>query len=474
MNRLKSRLKACIGPSIIVGVLALLWFFRAELFTGKQASDTQTGKKTSESTEKQTVLEISEQARRNLGLVAKQAKAQEFWRSVLIPGEIADRPGVSDRGVTSPAVGIVSAIHAFPGDTIRPGESMFTLRLFSEYLQNTQSELFKATQEIQLIQQEINRLSEATRSGAVPESRLIESRQQLKRQTTLIRAYEQDLLTRGLNPEQVEQVASGTFVSTIEVAAPPAIPQQAWLSPKATNSIRQVSTVSEPSSEIGIAFEVQELSVELGQQVQAGQVLAQLSNHQSLYVVGHAFKREAQYLEQAAQQGRVVSIEFAEEGDQRWPDLDQSFTIRHLSNSIDSASRTFDFFVPLVNQFQAFDKANETFLVWRFRPGQRARIHVPVEKFENVFVLPSEAVVREGPEAYVFRQNGDLFKQLPVHVLYEDRRSVVIANDGKIAAGSYVAQNSAASLNRVLKAQTASGQQPGLHVHPDGTSHAAH
>ena len=130
--------------------------------------------------------------------------------------------------------------------------------------------------------------------------------------------------------------------------------------------------------------------------------------------------------------------------------------------------------MPLVNQFQAFDKANETFLVWRFRPGQRARIHVPVEKFENVFVLPSEAVVREGPEAYVFRQNGDLFKQLPVQVLYEDRRSVVIANDGKIAAGSYIAQNSAASLNRVLKAQTASGQQPGLHVHPDGTSHAAH
>ncbi len=474
MKRLQSILKACVGPAIIIGVVAVLWFYRAELFGVKQASNTQAKDKPSESAEKQTVLEISDQALKNLGLVSKAAKPQEYWRSVLIPGEIADRPGVSDRGVTSPAVGIVTAIHAFPGDTIRPGESLFTLRLFSEYLQNTQSELFKATQEVHLFQQEINRLSEATRSGAVSESRLIESRQQLKRQTTLIRAYEQDLLTRGLNPEQVEQVSSGTFVSTIEVLAPPAIPQQAWLSPKATNSIRQVSTVSEPSSEIGIAFEVQELSIELGQQVQAGQVLAKLSNHQSLYVVGHAFKREAQYLEQAAQQGRVVSIEFAEEGDQRWPDLQQSFTIRHLSNSIDSASRTFDFFLPLVNQFQAFDKANETFLVWRFRPGQRARIHVPVEKFENVFVLPSEAVVREGPEAYVFRQNGNLFKQLPVHVLYEDRRSVVIANDGKIAAGSYVAQNSAASLNRVLKAQTASGQQPGLHVHPDGTTHAAH
>ena len=285
MTRALSLLKACLGPAIIVGVVALLWFFRADLFSGKKPSDTQSQKKPNESAEKQTVLEISEQARKNLGLVVKAAKPQEYWQSVLIPGEIADRPGVSDRGVTSPAVGIVTAIHAFPGDTIRPGESLFTLRLFSEYLQNTQSELFKATQEVQLIQQEINRLSEAARTGAVPESRLIESRQQLNRQTTLIRAYEQDLLTRGLNPNQVEQVAKGTFVSTIDVAAPPASPQQAWLGPKETNPVRQVSTASEPSAQTGIAFEIQELSVELGQQVQAGQLLAQLFKQLSVHVL---------------------------------------------------------------------------------------------------------------------------------------------------------------------------------------------
>ncbi|MEZ6076114.1 MAG: hypothetical protein R3C56_10725 [Pirellulaceae bacterium] len=74
----------------------------------------------------------------------------------------------------------------------------------------------------------------------------------------------------------------------------------------------------------------------------------------------------------------------------------------------------------------------------------------------------------------MFRQNGDLFKQLPVHVLHEDRRSVVIANDGVVTSGAYLAQGSAASLNRVLKSQSASGQQPGVHVHADGTVHAAH
>ncbi len=46
-----------------------------------------------------------------------------------------------------------------------------------------------------------------------------------------------------------------------------------------------------------------------------------------------------------------------------------------------------------------------------------------------MLVLPSEAVVHEGPEAYVFRQNGDILKQLTVHVLHEDRLMTVIAND---------------------------------------------
>ena len=238
--------------------------------------------------------------------------------------------------------------------------------------------------------------------------------------------------------------------------------------------IQQVNFVNELAEDQPIAYEVQELAVELGQQVQAGQLLANLSNHQSLYIVGHAFKREAVFLEQAAQERRPIEIEFAEDDQGRWPALQQTFTIRHLSNSIDTNSRTFDFYIPLSNQSRSYGEAGQVFLVWRFRPGQRVRIHIPVEPFENVFVLPAEAVVRVGPEAYVFRQNGDLFKQIPVHVLHEDRRSVVIANDGSITAGAYLAQNSAASLDRVLKSQSASGTQPGVHVHADGTVHAAH
>ncbi|WP_236620943.1 hypothetical protein [Rhodopirellula sallentina] len=297
---------------------------------------------------------------------------------------------------------------------------------------------------------------------------------EIKRQNTLIQSARQELLTRGLLPDQVAQIEEGTFISTVDIVAPPAIATPIATGITKSNSVQQASLLTEVQSTDGFTYEVQELSVEMGQQVQAGQLLAKLSNHQSLYVIGHAFKREASFLEQAAQERRLIRIEFAEDDDGRWPELQQRFEIRHLSNSIDRESRTFDFFLPLTNQSRVYEKQGKSFLVWRFRPGQRARLHVPVEKYENVFVVPAAAVVREGPEAYVFRQNGDLFKQFPVHVLHEDRQSIVIANDGSIRAGSYLAQSAAASLNRVLKAQTASGEQPGLHVHPDGTVHAAH
>lgn len=471
---MKSLLKLLAGPAILVSVALVVWTFRDRLFSvSPTQTDTAAGQ-TVVTAEKQVVLEISAQARKNLDLVSRAARPQTYWRSVLIPGEVADRPGLSDRGVTSPAVGVVTAIHAFPGDTMRPGEPLFTLRLFSEYLQSTQTQLFKARQETAIVQAEIDRLVNAVSSGAVSKSKMIDLKSELSRQNTLIQSARQELLTRGLTPNQVQQIESGTFVSTVEVVAPPVRDAQSRSSRQTTEVVQHASLVNETSQQSGIAYELQELTVELGQQVQAGQLLANLSNHHLLYVIGHAFKREATFLEQAAQEQRSIDIDFTDDDAGSWPELKQTFQIRHLSNSIDSESRTFDFFIPLTNQSRAFAKDGNTFLVWRFRPGQRTRIHVPVEKFDNVFVLPSAAVVRDGPEAYVFRQNGDLFKQIPVHVLHEDRRQIVVANDGSITPGSYLAQGAAASLNRVLKAQSASGEQPGLHVHPDGTVHAAH
>lgn len=450
--------KSLVGPLLVIAVVAGLWGFRDRLFPAAAPTD-EANSETSTGGDELEILELSAQARKNLKLRSKAARPTDYWRTITIPGMVQDRPGVSDRGVVSPAVGIVTQIKAFPGDTLRAGEPVVGLRLFSEYLQNSQAQLFKADQETDIIQDRIDRIASLARVGGVSKAELTALRAELTRQEILIRTARQDLLTRGLRPEQIEKVQKeGTFVSTIEVTAP---------------TSRLQGSESQDDSE-DLVYEVQDLPVEVGQQVQAGQLLARLANHQKLYVVGHAFKSEADLLEEAARVSRPIDVQFADDNADVWSPLDQSFQIRHLSNSIDVESRTFDFFVPLENQSRNYEKNGETFLVWRFRPGQRVRIHVPLEKLENVFVLPSESIAREGPDAFVYRQNGDLFNQIAVNVLHEDRRFVVIANDGGITPGTFIAQNAGASLRRVLKSQSASGQQPGLHVHADGTVHAAH
>lgn len=444
-------------------------------FTGCSSSEAPAGPrsdlKSPKTRESQVqILELSEKARKNLGLVVKVARPTDYWRTITIPGIVADRPGISDRGVTSPAVGVISEIHAFPGDTVEPGQRLVTLRLFSEYLQATQTQLFKATREVSLIQNQIDRIGEAAVSGAVSGLRLIELKNEQTRQQTLVQAARQELLNRGLGIAEIEAIAEGIFVSTIDVVAPPPRHESAMLEGLVKD---QVQTVSYESND-NIAYEVQSLAVELGQTVQAGERLVSLANHHLLFVVGHAFKHEAGLIEQAAQSITPVEVLFAEDSAELWPPLEQQFQIRHLANTIDLNTRTFDFFVSLRNQSRMYEKDGNRFLVWRFRPGQRTRIEVPVEKFDNVFAIPSEGVVREGADAYVYRQNGDLFNQIAVHVVFEDRTHIVIANDGSISPGTFLAQNAAASLRRILKSQAASGVQPGLHVHADGSVHAAH
>ncbi|MBD3675745.1 MAG: efflux RND transporter periplasmic adaptor subunit [Planctomycetaceae bacterium] len=449
-----------IGIGIMTRQQWMPWFQTAQ--TAEAASEK------AAPVEEPKILKLSKQARKNLELVSKPAIPETYWRVIQIPGKLVDRPGVTDRGVTSPAVGVVSNIHAFPGDTIRPGDRLLSLRLFSEYLQATQKELFAATKEIEITREELNRLIPLAKKGGLPQSKIIELQNKLRRQEALIQSHRQDLLTRGLAPRQIEDVAGGTFVSEIDIVAPP-------LKDQAKNVVTiQQTALQEKDSDEPFAYEVQELNAELGQQVQAGQLLATLANHGSLYIEGHAFKREASYLEQTASNSWPIRVEFAEDDAGNWPSLNQEFEIRHLSNSIDPDSRTFDFYIPLSNQSRAYRKDGQTFVVWRFRPGQRVRLYVPVEEMTDVIVLPSAGVVREGPEAYVFQQNGDLFNRIPVQVLHEDRLNIVIANDGSITPGLFLAQNGAASLNRVMKAQAASGMKANVHVHADGTVHESH
>jgi multidrug efflux pump subunit AcrA (membrane-fusion protein) len=370
--------------------------------------------------------------------------------------------------VIAPVTGVVTAIYSHPGETVEADAPLVTLRLTSETLHTSQRELYKSALEMEIVQKEKERLTGLAQSGSIPKARIIELDNEIQRHAASVEAYRQDLAVRGLSLDQVNAVAKGQFVKEITVRAPGEKPPE----PPEIDLVADESE-AEPAR-LPFRFEFEELNVALGQQAEAGQVLCHLADHRSLLIEGRGFVDDMPLIQQTAKEGYLIDLEFEQRPGINWPPAPAQLRIHHIENTVDTQTRTFSFHLVLENQWQVYEQGEHTGFLWRFRPGDRVRLKVAVEKLEKVIVLPQAAVVREGPEAYVFRQNGDLFDRRPVHVLAEDRTQVVIANDGSLKLGSYIAQNAAASLNRVLKAQMASGQPTNVHVHADGTVHAAH
>ena len=420
-------------------------------------------------------VKLSPQAQKNLALDVDTLTPQAYWRTMLIPGVVVDRPGESDRGVTSKVAGVIVAIKARPGDTVRGGEPLFTVQLASEFLQSAQTDLVKTAKELEFATLERDRVGNLVKKGTTAEAELLKQQSVVDRLGTQLNGTRRQLQVFGLTPDQVTKVEKGEVITEVTVVAPGG-PQTA--TGGVTTQTRPAPITATPTtpppggSLASVAppelplFEVQELKVTLGEQVQAGQTLCLLANHQRLFVEGRAFKSEADALAAAAEKKTPVRAEFADEAPGAWP-AQVPLTIHHLSNQVDPGTRTFAFYLPLDNQPKSFERDGKTHFVWRYRPGQRVRVMMPVEKLVTLaadgttealpFVLPAAAVAREGGEAFVFIQNGDVFVRKPVRVLYADRSDVVVANDGSVTEAEFVVRNQAAALNRAVKAQAAGG-----------------
>ena len=400
-------------------------------------------------------IKLSAQARANLRLVTEELEPKTFRRTIQVPGVVVERRGKGDQSITAPVSGVVKAIHALPGDIVHLGDPLVTLRINSEPLQSSQTELYKTAQEIEITTKEKERLDKLFKQGTLPESRILELQYQLDRLNAVKKAYRADLGLKGLLPDKIDEVEKGVFLKEIVVKVPSAIE---GFKSKAVDK-------SADGKKDAPLLEVEELKVFLGEQVQAGHLLGYLSNHQNLYIEGRGFRDDTPLLEKTASKGMPIRATFHEEKAGNWPELEKPLTVLYMANNIDLTSQTFPFYIPLPNQHREYEQMGKKYRIWRFRPGQRVQLGVPVEEFEDVFVLPLAAVVREGAEVYVFRQNGEAFDRKPVHVIYENASQVVLANDGSILSGNWVVVNAAEALNRALKAQNEEGGKTGHEGH---------
>jgi cobalt-zinc-cadmium efflux system membrane fusion protein len=384
-------------------------------------------------------IELSEQARRSIGLREGEVTASTFHRTITIPGMVVERPGRSRYAAIASMTGFLTKILVTVGETVVPDQPLFEIRLTHEELVQAQADLLRTTAELDVVRREIARLEGIGPEGLIATKVILERKYELQKLEAVQLAQRQALLLHGLSETQVEAIMTNrTLLGSITVRAP------------------GTASINGGSGTLVVA----ELAVERGQHVTAGDTLATLVDHGTLLVEGDAFEHDMAAITTAAAQGKPVTAIVEVSANQT--EQVEGLRIAYVADRVTPDSRTLRFFVTLPNDLigDPRTEGESRFVTWRFKPGQRMQLRVPVEAWPDRIVLPAEAVAQDSVENYVFRANGDHFDRIPVHVEYRDPTSVVIANDGTFFPGERIAMSAAQQLHLALKNKAGGGIDP--------------
>ncbi|MGH7201985.1 MAG: efflux RND transporter periplasmic adaptor subunit, partial [Planctomycetaceae bacterium] len=168
-----------------------------------------------------TSLELSEQARRNIGLKTGVVELETFERSITMPAMVAERPGRTEFRVAAPVTGVVTGVYALEGQSVESGTLLFRLRLTHEDLVEIQTEFLKTLGQLDVERKEIARLDEATRSGSLAKKVLLEHIYKRDVLEAALNAQRESLRLHGLTTEQVERIErERTLVRELTVSVP--------------------------------------------------------------------------------------------------------------------------------------------------------------------------------------------------------------------------------------------------------------
>jgi cobalt-zinc-cadmium efflux system membrane fusion protein len=384
-------------------------------------------------------IELSPQALKNIDHQPLTVALGEYEKTISLPGMVVERPGRSQIRISAPLGGIITKVYVIQGEAIAADTQLFEIRLTHEELVSAQGELLKTVEQLDVVNQEIKRL-EAITEGVVPGRRIVEQKYERQKLEAQVRAQRQSLLLHGLSEAQVDEIDKNRhLLKSLTIRAP--------------------SHEDDEDCRGDHWFHIQSLDVQLGQQVAAGDLLAVIADHCELYIEGTAFEDDAERLREAAATGAYIRADVLRR-DQREHAIG-GLKLLYISDQVDRESRAQHFYLKLPNAVVLDRKDGpHRFLQWRFKPGQRVELQVPVEKWEQRIVLPADAVVGDGAESYVYQQHGKHFRRVPVHVEFRDQKTVIIANDGSVFPGDVIAGKGAFQIHLALKNKSGGAIDP--------------
>lgn len=446
----KKNLQKVFWPIVLIAVGVAAWFTQAQWqphaqrfmdYIQNKKADSDEEVEEAAPSETPDTLTLSPTAWKNIGLETAMVKPRAFAKVVTVPAMVVDRPGRSNNDITAPMTGVVSQVYPVERQAIEPGMDLFDMRLTHEDVVTAQTDFLAALQSLDVANQELGRLQNIG-EGVIPGKRIIEQRYVRDKAQSEISAKRQSLFLHGISKEQIAKMEQTREVLREITVVAPDYPK------------------NHEHEGIEHQYYVQSIKVNRGESVEAGQLMAQLADHCLLHIEGKAFEDDAQRLVAAAASGSTIQV-VPTSGDYETDDV-LNLKVQSVANEIDQQSRALKFYLLLPNQLStpASQSQEKQFVAWKYRPGQRMEAKIPTSSLmENKIVLPPDAVVIEGPNAFVFEQNGDNFDRIDVHVLYRDKDNVVLENDGQLV-GSIIAMNGAYEMHLALKNQSGGAIDP--------------
>lgn len=478
---------AIAGLGLLIGLTVRadgLFQIVSDVISERLHADAQQSEKEKQSGHPDNIIELTDSQIESLGLVAERVVPKDYVRTVLVPAMVIEKPGHSGRTVSSKVHAIVRHIHCSPGQLLEPGEPVFDLELTGDAFVTSQVALLETLLQIETRRKELDRVTDLVKKQIVPARQKIELEYEMQRLTSRRELRRKELLVRGLTPQQINAVEqTGHLLDRITIR----VPSRKLQTPKNDSADDssllpdvevQASTVASTESEF---YTVEKIDVHPGESVAPGQQLAHLAWHDVLFVEGYAFERDLEQLAEVHRRGSMVAIEFgAHDKEVQLHELQVHF----MDNHVDPDTGTFRFYLNLANEvlIDSQDDEGRTYRSWRFKPGQRLHVRIPVETLTRQFVVPEEAVVSDSLQAFVFRRNAVLhlhaedeaessdhehayeFEKLPVKVLYRDKTIVVLSSAGKLRPNDRIAMNNAHQLS--LAMQSGGGGHGHDHPHP--------
>jgi hypothetical protein len=411
-------------------------------------------------------LELSDQAMRNLGLTPEflqPISTSTYFKTISVPALIVERPGRTVIQVATPMTGVVTRVSAVQGAAVEPGDNLFQIRLTHEELVTSQTDFVRALGELDVETRELKRLQAGVDSGVIPPRSVLERQYAKEKLEALLGAQREALRLHGLSERQVQQIEQERrLLSELSVTAPSHEQQPSELQlsdktiyqPVAINRQPLVNTATEGNDQIPLIIE--SLDVQRGQSIEQGGRLCSLADYSQLYIEGRAFEQDTDAIGRAAGRDWKVQAVFSD------GQIIESLPIAFVSSEIDEEARTLKFYVGLQNEIVRDNKDAEgrRFVSWKYKPGQRLQLQIPMDEWKDQIVVPVDAVAQEGAEYFVFQKNGRHFDRMPVHVLHRDQQSVVIANDGSIFPGDVIALRNAHQMQMAIRNKAGGGIDP--------------